>query len=620
MSSNTQPLVEGGHLRYPDRYPSTFITTTPPIIHENTRILAVTHPNIAKADPIHQDGWFLSDFYAFNYMLKGLGSSQKWLTAADPVKLLEKYGPFLHGNPYQDRKVVLSQEMLDQDQLSPVTLVKTTDMIRRFLEEARIESEKAKYNNSPLLLLVFCHGLESFEMLLDNGNRSKGLRLQQLKGVLEPGVQVCLMTNACFSGGWAITPDLNRTALTAASELSTSNAWPPSHSVGRACGSIFASTVFETLCGVSSPLLSTEGSQDMTQSMQDLEISTDDHLQPDEPTDIQVETYNAFCNTILDVCGSRVTRLWKQQEFTFSAQDDQWEYSWTNRTGVPLIAFEKRWSQLQVIPYVGPADTKALKDPHPGNPFFSGETHSSKTGGVAHEQETLEDMTACIYRGRVKEMARIFLNTCPGDWTQAQNVPLASLLRHWVGDQEKCAEETCAERGFEVINTIQFRWEFALLADHIIATYNLPTPSNEICITWDEEKWNDTMSSKVPKHKEKFREIWFALVAGGFLLIPSESQGPRFYRPMRYVTAALAELGGDWGHTKTKVDQILNFMEKTKQFNRDRICQDHRVRERGRDWFKSIGRRIRRSLSPTKKDRRSSISALSRSGSQRSSR
>ena len=71
----------GGHVRQPDRVPSLFISSTPPVIHDNTIIVAVTHPNVQTGAQT-RDGWFLSDFYAFNYLLKGLGSRKTWLTAA----------------------------------------------------------------------------------------------------------------------------------------------------------------------------------------------------------------------------------------------------------------------------------------------------------------------------------------------------------------------------------------------------------------------------------------------------------------------------------------------------------------------------------------------------------
>ena len=73
-------LVQGGHRRNATA-PMTFVCDTPPVVFDNTHIVAVTHPTVTTGHP-EIDGWFLSDFYAFNYLYRGLGASQVWLTAA----------------------------------------------------------------------------------------------------------------------------------------------------------------------------------------------------------------------------------------------------------------------------------------------------------------------------------------------------------------------------------------------------------------------------------------------------------------------------------------------------------------------------------------------------------
>lgn len=126
-------------------------------------------------------------------------------------------------------------------------------MIARFLEKAKEASELAKRNRAPLLLLVFCHHL-----FLDAGNQSKGLSILRLKGVLEPGVSVTLVTTACYSGGWTTSPDLNQTTIAVAGDEkqdeATFHSWIESSSIGRFCGSVFATTLFKTLSSAASPL------------------------------------------------------------------------------------------------------------------------------------------------------------------------------------------------------------------------------------------------------------------------------------------------------------------------------------------------------------------------------
>lgn len=48
---------------------------------------------------------------------------------------MEKYGGYLHGNPYEDREVCLDRDMLDQQQFTPVTIVGSGEMIDRVLSE-----------------------------------------------------------------------------------------------------------------------------------------------------------------------------------------------------------------------------------------------------------------------------------------------------------------------------------------------------------------------------------------------------------------------------------------------------------------------------------------------------
>ncbi|XHG00870.1 hypothetical protein AWENTII_004285 [Aspergillus wentii] len=150
-----------------------FFTSTPPVVHGNTIIVAATHPSI-ETGAQNRDGSFLSDFYAFNYLFKGLGLEQTWLTAAAPETLLEKHEPYYYSNPYEHCREVLSRALLDNHELTPVAVVESSEMIDRFLSEAQTASERAKRENASVLLLAFCHGLPNTELLLNCGNLNKG--------------------------------------------------------------------------------------------------------------------------------------------------------------------------------------------------------------------------------------------------------------------------------------------------------------------------------------------------------------------------------------------------------------------------------------------------------------
>ncbi|KAJ5959520.1 uncharacterized protein N7479_006670 [Penicillium vulpinum] len=588
FKSSPQPLVQGGHAHQPDELPSMFISSTVPAVDENTIILGATHPTLSTGNPIH-DGWFISDFYAFNFLLKGLGMEQTWLTAAEPEKLVQKYGSYLHGNPYEERKICLSQELLDSDELSPVTVVSSAKMIDRFLMEAKRASELAKRTSAPLLLLVFCHGLPSFDLLLDNGNRHKGLSAMRLKGVLEPGVRVTLITTACHSGGWVTNPDFNYTTMAAANAARTSkglsNSWGISQSIGRTCGSVFASTLVESLSSATSPLI--DPSERSTPSNFP---GTQSQLQPDEPDEHQTMTYNAFCHSIWRTCEHRVTRLWYAQGFSFSAQDDQWNFSWTGRTGIPLRDFERRWKTLASYPYTGPADVRDLRNTYLENLTFL-EADSANTGGA---EGIVDQMTESIAHGRIKAMGRLFHQTCPGDWDRGQMVGFGGTLRgYYERDEFK-------ERASEFAATIRFRWEMGLLTDYVVSVFGLPMPSKKICILWDEFAWEAAIKRIDPTWEAREDKIRRAL--GDCLeLAPRDDQGPFFSRPNCYLTAALVEANKPYDETMAIISAIGQFMETLKEFHQQRACEDEGVRRRGREWFKTVGRRALRSLSPRKR-------------------
>ncbi|KAJ9191770.1 hypothetical protein DTO166G4_7156 [Paecilomyces variotii] len=598
--STRAPLVQGGHIRNPLRVPETFISKTLPEIYDNTIVVAATHPALSSSHAT-RDGWFLSDFYAFNYLLKGMGHpgdkdrnvpGQVWLTAADPRAVVTKWPDqqyLLHGNPYQTRRVVLSEPLLNANKYTPVTLVKTSNMIEEFLTAVRKASELAKREGAPLLLLVFCHGLINHQLLLDDGNHNKGLSIVRLKAAIEPGCRVTLVTTACYSGGWAIHPDLNHTTLTAAGLENTSNAWLPSASMGRTCGSIFCSTLIETLSSVSSPLLDNPAPG----PAQDTES-----LQPDNPTQLQTESYNQFCRSILEVCGERVHRLWADQEFTFSAQDDDWEYSWTARTGIPLARFEERWNSLHKVTYTPPmGQSHPLVDPNPRNPAFDPSASlASLTGGSRDAQ--FPDTTEST-RLRAVEMARLLLQACPGDWTQGQNVALAGKLRSFVKGEVilGASNLTCTE----VLSVVRFRWESGRFADRIVDHFRLPRPGNTTCMFWDMSLWMQDVAGRVPDFKERRSKIWRVFREAGFVIMPTQEQGPPFYRFSDYIISAIIEAGKSHDAMMETTQQIVDYFRRAKETAQDQVYQVRRVRTLGRDWLKTVGRRIRRSLSPTKR-------------------
>lgn len=402
--------------------------------------------------------------------------------------------------------------------------------------------------------------------------------------------------------------------MTGADYDTTSNSWLESPSMGRYCGSIFASSLIKTLPSSSSPLLvkpsnssdtTPGGSPGISDSVEKLAMAPAGQLLPEEPNQEQVKSHNAFCHAILDSC-KRIHRLWDDQTFTFSAQEDEWEHSWTGRTGIPLAYFEQRWNKLVDYPYTG-----GLRhaDPDPANPLFV-EGGTSRTGGGSGESPP-DEMTASISRGRTLHMARIFLDNCPGDWTQGWNVALGGNLRDFInGDPMASSEEVIAA-------TLLFRWHYCLATDELVCALGLPVPSGKICFQWNEGEWRRNHRDKIDDFKERTAAVHFALLDHEFLLDPGKDQSPPFYRPLFYMKAAIVEAQKTKAETLALVKQTGLYMKRIRHFAAQTLIKDYSIRYRGQEWLKTLGRRVRRSLSPRKSQSGSGeqLSSLTRSDS-----
>ncbi|KAI1371195.1 hypothetical protein F4677DRAFT_464445 [Hypoxylon crocopeplum] len=562
MSTNKQELVKDGQLHNPAKVvtPPMFVCLTPPEVYEDSMILAVVAPTLSRIEKFDEE-WFHADFYAFNYLFKGLGSRQRWLTALPPQELLnspKKGCQLLHGNPYQDRKY--------------------DRMIEAFLEEAKEWSEEAKKKDRPLILMVFCHGSETHELMLNgmNVNRGGGLTIQRLKGVLEPGARVTLVATACYSGGWAMSPDLNWTMMDAAGDESLSTGWPASESIGRTCGSIFASSLIDTLTNTASPLLADNDKEPPAE------------LQPENPNDRQTQTYNSFCWSILDTLQNRMTRLWHHRDFSFKAQDDQWAHSWTGRMGYPLEKFEERWNRLPTVPYTGSAERKAHLDQDPGNPTFGGSTKPALTGGF---DSTNEEIVISLDSNHVKEAARLFLGVCPGYWDAAPNIGLRGILR-------RCVEGTRPNRvpgnELDIMAAIRFRWEMALWADLLVRELGLPVPNGQECLTWNEGDWKlKNMQHEFQDFDNRYKLAKREL--RGYTIYTRPEQGDLgFARPRFYIAAAVTEANKSKEATLEVIREIHVRNQRNKEFQEKQginmLMKENCIRYRSREWLNSIGR------------------------------
>ena len=50
---------------------------------------------------------------------------------------LSEHGQYVYGNPFRNRKVILSKDLIRDNKLTPVTVVRPSVIVDRFLEETK---------------------------------------------------------------------------------------------------------------------------------------------------------------------------------------------------------------------------------------------------------------------------------------------------------------------------------------------------------------------------------------------------------------------------------------------------------------------------------------------------
>ncbi|OBR09835.1 hypothetical protein CH63R_05527 [Colletotrichum higginsianum IMI 349063] len=427
------------------------------------------------------------------------------LANSDPRELTQAgphTGRYLHGNSFRNRKIVLSKKLLEANELTPVTLVRSSDMTSRFLEEVHAASRRTVENQVSLLLLVFCHSKGNWEFLLDSGNKEEGLSVAQLRGAIAKNCHATLYSTACYSGGWVVRDlthsghipvDDNMPATSKPKALF--DAWQNSPSIIPACGSIFANAVIDTLASSTSPLLESG--------------DRDGELSVDKEDGQQSEAYQSFCHSVLDV-GSGHSRYFAHlTSLTFDALNGQWDRSWNQWSGIPLVYFKERWNSLVTVQsHFKTPETDHLKmlpeNLDPSNPPFS---ESAAVPRMAGHVEVIRS-----------ELMR--------DQTDKKNSGWGPLTRGCLRAFIK--GNKAPDPDIDVAAMMAFRWEVSLLADYMVRYFNLAAPNNEPCIMWDSAAWRCKAPTIIPDYDEGHEDAWSALRNAAVEADPSDVQGSPF--------------------------------------------------------------------------------------------
>jgi hypothetical protein len=597
-----KPETSGGHFRDPSNKKITykrFNTHTPPDVTHKTRIIAILGIDPAKAAP-NKDGWLVSDFLAFWHLLHGMTEKQSWFHALDLEALVKAHTEYLHGNPYKSRKVVLNDKILERVQSGPHVPEKIkfgqNNMKRTFLKQLKDDCQAAEKAGENVLLLMFGHGDRDANGIVLGEGYAKELKLKEFRSALSKSTaKVTLLTTHCYAGGWTCDPDLNISAMTAAGPKRPSHSWRFSGSCGRACESMFATTVIEKLM------------RDSSAKNQKLD---------DPETDEQEESIAELSRVVYEILLSDVDRRGFLHDMTFRAEDDAWSMCWRERTGIPLGNFEERWNQL---PDHVPDETLPklhLGDPFNRDPHVTAEQRADyiKADELDLKENPPKDTRpifgryeavgsalgkrkpSTLFGGSLESMIRLasvkgteYLNCYKGHDDTSDDGPLHNNIRLIQ------AGHVTAQSSIEwVLNAIEYRMNQMTTADRYLKLMDVPAPNGEQCHEYDTNKVLEQVGER--KHSSIERTIFDQRI---LFPRPMEQQGERFYKGSDYLIAAFHHAKMPKDAVTAKLEELTAFLDGELELEAEALKGNPEVRRKRQRVYHAFGKAWE-SVSPTK--------------------
>lgn len=521
---------------------SKFHTASLPDVQSTTHIIGLLGANNyfyedeAKfaCDP-GLDGWMVSDFAMLNYLFHGLGSTQRWFTCLDIAGITKQYGEYAHGNCYRSRRVVLDAHQ--QPDPATLSIESPTNLLPKFLDYFRSECASALAKNEPILLCVFAHG-EEMEFGVEIGGEEEEGPLLTTKAVSEilsefDGVQVTLLMTSCYSGGWAITPDLRDetgrsriTVMTAAGSDQVSESWPKTTTLGRTDGSMYVSSVIN--------VLSTRAAQ-TSEGLLEKPMNTE-------------EFSAVITSELLDVIDPRFGHI---HHHAFNVQYDQWADLYTERTGIPLSHYAVRLNALREIP------PRALNDIRLDR---SSTTEEIDAWEAAHPTATHVVIAASNYGGSQRAVrkaisiqAKIYMKGLPGRDSLAPNHRPHRLINECIHAPHLLNEATWQT----IWEILHYRIGSMNLAEKFVRRLGISAPK---ACRWDQDEWmGKNAKSDVGETASVFRR---AVLDTG-LIPPAPNSRHRYDKALWYIAVMCAESG----LPRNEAQARLTKAKKSKSFN-----------------------------------------------------
>jgi hypothetical protein len=96
----------------------------------------------------------------FNHLLRNAPvANQIWLTCCNSKLLVEQYSKYAYSNPFQERRIVLEERLLNTiREVGTLQVVESKVLLERFVKTVEGECREAAKADQDVLLLVFGHG------------------------------------------------------------------------------------------------------------------------------------------------------------------------------------------------------------------------------------------------------------------------------------------------------------------------------------------------------------------------------------------------------------------------------------------------------------------------------
>ena len=520
------------------------------------------------------------------------------MTTESPAYLVSKYKEYLHGAPYKARKVILDHDILKDSPPQNIQVVDRFNLLDTFMSTVKIECDIARAENQSLLVMIFGHGNARTKgvylgLQLDAGLVDCSLMsIDKFRTAIGCQVRVALLSTACFSGAWAISPSLKTTALAAAGWgrdknipkyiTGESESWIPSVTLGRLCGSIYATAVIKALTaeGISRFEKDT-GSKDIASSAAPVS------------KELQMDTYSTFAGTIYRILSTRVDQWAVAHDIRFSAQDDEWSREWHARRGFSLSHYASKWSNLREVA----PDSSAVnhRDPTYEEDNGTGKRTKNASGSQkvgAREIRGFFNGNLPALRSAVRLQGKMYLTSDPGRDTVASNIALHNAIQRLIKGDFFDFDS------LEKIHTqIDYRLRAMDLADLFVEALGLSRPNGMKCAEWD---WTSGGIAEVGD-QQQFAEILQKVGEQELIHSPSISQGKQFAKPNVYIATALLLADLDSSTLDAMLARSASIRDGAISNQVEEISRFRVVKNAAQRYISTLGERPR-SLSPVKRD------------------